>query len=326
MPPRTARRPVLALLAGLPWWARPSAAALDWPSRPMRLVLSYPSGGAPDLFVREIAAAMSQSLGVAVLVDNRPGASGLLGVRAISQSAPDPHTFAYVSSGHVTLAAMNPKFDLLRELKPVCRLTASPLVAVVHADSPHATMAALIAAAQARPGTLAYGSAGPGSPSHMAVAFLQASRRNFQALHVPYKGAVEAINAILGRQIDFTIGVLGAAMPHIVAGTLRPLGVTSPKRVPMLPDVPTIAEAGVGGYAYQAWGGFMAHVETPDAVVARADAAFRSAMRTEGVAGVLARTGALADVSVSPSAFGAQLRIDLGAEQAVVKRLGIVQE
>jgi tripartite-type tricarboxylate transporter receptor subunit TctC len=320
------RRTALGALAGLstigmPAWAQPA-----WPTKSLKFVVPYPAGGAPDSFARQIAEDVARQLGVTIVVENRPGASGLLGMRAVSQAPADQHTFAYIASGQVTLTAMNPKFDLLKELKPVIRLSASPFVAVVNAESPYKTMGDLIAAAQASPGKLSYGSAGPGSPAHMAVEYLEESTKNFKALHVPFKGAVESINAILGGQIDFTIGVLGAAVPHIKAGKLRALAVTTARRVPLLPDVPTIAESGGGSYAYQSWGGFMVHADTPDAVVARAAAAFTTAMQSEGMKRLIANMGSQADVSESPAAFLAQLQRDVAAERLIVKRLGIVQE
>jgi tripartite-type tricarboxylate transporter receptor subunit TctC len=323
---RFSRRHLVGALAGLSLTGVPAWAQSVWPSKPLRFVVPYPAGGPPDGMARQIAEDVSRQLGVTVVVENRPGASGLLGMRAVSQAPADQHTLAYVTSGQVTLTAMNPKFDLLKELKPVIRLSASPFVVVVNAESPYRAMGDLIAAVQASPGKLPFGTAGPGSPAHMAVEYLEESTKNFKALHVPFKGAVESINAILGGQIDFTIAVLGAALPHIKAGKLRALAVSTSRRVAPLPEVPTIAEAGGGSYAYQSWGGFMVHAATPDAVVARASAAFTAAMESEGMKKLLAQTGSQTDISESPAAFMAQLQRDVAAERLIVKRLGIVQE
>lgn len=313
-------------LAGLSALALPICAQTAWPNKPLRFVVPYPAGGSPDSFTRQIGDELARQLGVAVIVENKPGASGLLGVRAVSMAAADQHTFAYVTSGHVTLAAINPKFDLLKEHRMVARLSASPFVALVHAASPHKTMRELIAAVQANPGKLSYGSAGVGSPAHMAVEYLEESTRNFKALHVPFKGAVESINAILGGQIDFTISVLGAALPQVQAGKLRALAMTTPTRHPLLPDVPTIAEAGGGNYAFQAWGGFVMHSDTPENVITRAAAVFAAAMPSEGMKKLLASAGSHADISESPAAFVAQVRQDLATERVITKRLGILQE
>jgi tripartite-type tricarboxylate transporter receptor subunit TctC len=316
----------LTSLAALAATSTPLRAQAAWPSKPLKIVVPYPAGGSPDVFARQLGEELARQLGVTVIIDNKPGASGLLGMRAVSQTAADLHTFAYASSGQVTLTAMNPKFDLLKELKPVVHLSASPFIAVVNADSPIKTMGELIAAVQAQPGKLSFGSAGPGSPAHMAVEYLEESTNNFKALHVPFKGAIESINAILGGQIDFTIGVLGAAAPHIKAGKLRALGITTAKRSPLLPNVPTIAEGGGGNYAFQSWGGMMMHADTPDAVIARAATAFTAAMQSEAVKKLLSNTGSTAEISESPAAFAAQLRRDIATERLIVKRLGIVQD
>ena len=320
------RRQALAGLASLSALAAPVRAQAAWPSKPLRFVVPYPAGGSPDGFTRQMGEELSRQLGATVLVENKPGASGLLGVRAVSLAPADQHTFAYVTSGHVTLSAINPKFDLLKEHRMVARLSASPFIAVVNAASPYKTMRELIAAVQASPGKLSFGTAGVGSPAHLAVEYLEESTRNFKALHVPFKGAVESINAILGGQIDFTISVLGVALPQIQAGKLRALAVTTPTRHVLLPDVPTIAEAGGGNYAFLAWGGFAMHSDTPDAVVARAAAAFAAAMPSDGMKKFLAGAGSHADIIDSPAAFTAQVRQDLATERVIIKRLGIVQE
>lgn len=307
-----------ALCAPLTW------AQSVWPTKPIKLFVPYPAGGAPDTLTRSVAEQLGNVLpGSSIVIENRPGASGLLGARAVSQAPADGHALVYVSSGHVTLAAMNPKFELLKELKPLIRLSASPFVVLVATESPYKTMEDLIRFVQANPGKVNCGTAGPGSPSHMAVEYLEESTKNFKTTLVPFKGAVESINAIMGGHIDMTIGVLGAAVSLIQGGKLRVLAVTTPKRVPLLPNVPTVAEAGGGDYAYQAWGGFMVHPDTPDDVVLRLQAAFQIAMQSDGVKKTMAATGGVPDISASPEAFGAQMARDLTREQLIVKRLGM---
>lgn len=302
-----------------------AAPALVRAAGDLRVVVPYPAGGSPDNSARIVSAEAGRELGMNVVVDNRPGASGLLGARAVSQGHADGATLVYVSSGHVTLAAINPRFELLKELRPVVRLSASPFVAVVSAQSRFKTMADLVAAVQSQPGLVTYGSAGQGSPAHMAVEFLHEATGNFQGLHVPFKGAVESINAILGGQIDFTIGVLGAAMPQINGGRLRALGVTTPQRLPLLPEVPTIAEATGSQYQFMAWGGFMMHSATPDAAVSRLEPALRRGAQSRAYATFLQNSGAGLWLSESPAAFGEQLKRDLVVETQVVRRLNLRQ-
>ncbi|MFM7332280.1 MAG: Bug family tripartite tricarboxylate transporter substrate binding protein [Brachymonas sp.] len=318
------------LLAGLVGMALPSWASAQsaWPSRPVRLVVPYPAGGPPDGFSRVIAQQLGAQLsGATFTVENRPGASGLLGARAVSQGAADGHSLVYATSGHVTLAAMNPRFPLLRELKPVVRLSSSPFVVLVSAESPHKTMGDLIKFVQANPGKVNCGTAGPGSAAHLAVEYLEETTKNFKTTLVPFKGAVESINAILGGQIDMTIGVLGAAVQLVRAGKLRALAVTTPRRVALLPDLPTVAESGGGSdYAFTAWGGFMMHADTPDDLVARVESALKTAMQNEEVRKFVQSTGSMPDISESPAAFGAQLARDITRETSIVKRLGMTME
>lgn len=293
-------------------------------SRPIKIVVPYPAGGAPDGFSRAVAESLSaQFPGTSVVVDNKPGASGLLGVRAVSQALVDQHTLAYVASGHVTLAAMNPRYQMLKELRPVARMTAAPFVVLVSSQSPYKSLSDLIRFAQANPGKLNCGTAGPGSAAHLAVEYLEESTKDFKTTLVPFKGAVESIQAIVGGQIDMTIAVLGAALPLIRGGKLRALAVTTPKRVGVLPDVPTVAEAGGGDYAFIAWGGFMMHPDTATDIVGRMNQALNNAMQSEVVQRYITATGGLSDVSASPEAFGMQIARDIVREQAIVKRLGM---
>lgn len=186
--PHLTRRSALATLAATPWLGRSALAQPDWPSRTIRIVVPYPAGGAPDVATRVLAEQLGPLLKTSVIVEAKPGASGLIGMRTVTGSAADGHTLAYVSTGQVTLSATHPKFDLLKEFKPVIRVTSSPFVVLVAAHSPYKTLPELIAAVQAGHGKLSYGTAGPGSPSHMAVAYLEQTQPGFQALHVPYKG------------------------------------------------------------------------------------------------------------------------------------------
>jgi tripartite-type tricarboxylate transporter receptor subunit TctC len=321
----TTRRQALAWSAAalsLPGTAMRARAAGEM-LRDMRIIVPYPAGGSPDTTTRVLSTEVSRDLGINIVIENRPGASGLLGARAVSQGPADGTMMVYVTSGHVTLSAINPRFNLLSELRPVVRLSASPFVALVSAQSPYQTMGELVAAAQAQPGKLSFGTAGQGSPAHMAVEFLHEATGNFRALHVPFKGAVESINAILGGQIDFTIGVLGAAVPQIRAGRLRALGVTTASRHPLLPQVPTIAEATRTRYEYVAWGGLMMHPQAPDALVARLDQAYRKALQSDAAQKHNSATGGQAWPSESPMAFAEQLRADLEVERAIVRRLNL---
>lgn len=321
--PQPTRRTAIGALVAAPWIGRTAMAQPDWPSRPIRIVVPYPAGGTPDATTRVLAEQLGPMLKTSVIVEAKPGASGLIGMRAVTASAADGYTVGYVSTGQVTLSAMNPKFDLLKELKPVVRLTSSPFGVLVGGASPYKTLQELAAAVRAQPGKLSFGTAGPGSPAHMAVAYLEDAVKDFQALHVPFKGAVESINAILAGQIDFTIGVLGAAVPHIKAGKLRILAVTPARRVALLPEVPTVAEALGISYGFQSWGGFMVPAGTPDDVIDRLAAGFVQAAGSEAFKRYLQGAGGELDLVSSPAEFRKRLVPALDTERRIVQRLGL---
>lgn len=320
LPRRSALQWLGALGASL---ALPAQAQAAWPSKPPRMFVPYPAGGAPDGTARVFGEQIARILGTSVVVENRPGGSGLVGLRAMTAQAADAHTLVFVTSGHVTLSALTPQFDLLRETRLVTRLTNSPFGLVVHADSPYQTTQDLIRAIQAKPGTISYGSAGPGSPSHMAVEYMEEAIAGFNALHVPFKGAVESVTAILGKQIDFTVGVLGTLLPQIQSGKLRALGVTTPSRLALAPQIPTLAEGGILGYQYAAWGGICMHKDTPEAVVQRLHQALVEAGATEPVRSFIQKIGAVTDLTESPKAFVAATEKEIARERSIVKRLGM---
>lgn len=319
------RRRALALLAALPWIPSPARAQGHWPERELRVVVPVPAGGAVDLLVRALAEQMRQSLGKAVVVDNRPGAGGLLGTKIASQAAPDGYTLAYIHSGLVTVQAMNPKLDLLKEFRMVARLTHGPFGLAVRADSPYKTAQELFAAVRAQPGKLTFGSGGVGSPAHLAVEHLEDKLPGFKALHVPYKAAIETVNAIIGGQVDFTISVLGTLTPLVQSGKLRLLAVTGRSRLSIMPDVPTLTEAAVPGYVFEPWGSFAVPAGTPDAVVDRIFQVLPAALASAPVKELVVRGGSVVEL-IDGRTFAAQLARDIVAEQALVKRLGMTAD
>ena len=317
------RRSALAIMgAGI---ALPCALLAQgaWPTRGVKVVVPYPAGGAPDAFGRLLAEQLGAYFNQAFVVENKPGANGLIGARAVSQGAADNHALLYLNSQHVTLQALNPQFNILNEFKVISRLTSSPFVCVVGAKSPHKTMAELSAAVAANPGKLTFGSAGIGSPAHMAVEYLEDKLPAFKALHIPYKGAVESVNAILSHQIDFSIMVLGTAIPQIQGGNLRALAVTSPRRLPVLPDVPSISEAVAPGYAYDAWAGLAMAASTTDDVIAHVFKAAQAVAVSAQSREMSLRNGSLVSLSASSREFADQIARDVQLEQMIVKKLGV---
>jgi tripartite-type tricarboxylate transporter receptor subunit TctC len=294
-----------------------------WPTRPVKVVVPYPAGGSPDLFARVVARELSGIYGQPFNIDNKPGGSALIGARAVSQNPNEIHAMAYVTSGHVTVQAMDPSFNLLTEFKLISRMSNSPYVCVVNAKSPYKTMADLVAAAKANPGKLTYGSAGVGSPAHMAVEYLEEKLPVFKALHIPYKGAVESANAILGGQIDFGIMVLGTAVPHLKGGLLRALAVTTNRSVQPIPEVPTISDTVAPGYLFGAWGGFAMPTGTPDDLVARMYKALMTVSTSAALIEETKRTGSFISMSESPKEFAEQIARDVATEAVILKKLAL---
>ena len=299
------------------------ARAQAWPGKPIRIVVPYPAGGSPDGTARRIAEKLTAQLGQPILVENRPGAAALIGAKAVATAAADGYTLAYLSSAHATVQAMGGKLDLEREFAPITMVGVSPFVAVVNAASPWTTLEAFVAAARSKPGTLTYGTAGTGSPAHIAVERIRERLPGLDLVHVPFKGAIESTNALAGGQIDFAVGVMGVCLPHLKAGRLRALAVTTPQRVRLLPQVPTMQEAGVAEYRFDAWGGFAAPAGTPDAIVARLHEAIVRASLEPDYREYAEATGALVQTSASPQAFAREIAATLVVERGTVERLGL---
>ena len=307
------------MLAGAAGLARAQA----WPVRPIRVIVPFPAGGSPDVTARRIAEKIAVTLGQPVLVENRPGAAALIGAKAVSTAAPDGYTLGYLSSGHATVQAITGKLDVEKEFKPIAMVGTSPFLAVVNPASPWKTLREFLDAARAQPGRLTVGTAGVGSPAHIAFERIRERLPGLDLVHVPFKGAIESYNAIIGGQIDFSVSVLGAALPHLQAQRLRPLAVTTAERLAVLPAVPTMIEAGVPGYRFDAWGGFSAPAGTPDEIIARLHAAIARAANEPDYRAFAESQGAQVMVSASPQAFAREIAETLAVERATVQRLGL---
>jgi tripartite-type tricarboxylate transporter receptor subunit TctC len=249
----------------------PGARAEQWPSRTLRLIVPFPPGGATDLFGRLVGAEVAQSVGQAVVIDNRPGAGGNIGTREVVAAAPDGYTFLL---GTVGTNAINPtlygnlSYDVRKSLIAVSSLGSSPNVLVVNPKLPVKSVAELTAMARARPGKLNMGSSGNGSSIHMCGE-LYKHLAHVDIVHVPYRGGGPAMTDLLGGQIDLMFDNFATSYPHIVNGSLRALAVTGLTRSASLPDVPTMVEAGVAGYEATPWSGVFAPAGTDMAIVSR---------------------------------------------------------
>jgi len=248
-------------------------AAQDYPTKPVRIIVPFAASGPADVYARFLAQRLQEALGQTFIVDDRPGAGSIIGTDAVAKSAPDGYTLLLMSNTHTvneSLIATKP-FQLMRDFTPIAAINSSDLVLVARSGLPVTTLAELIAAAKAKPGGLSYASSGPGTPYHMAGELFKAMA-GVSILHIPYKGSSGARSDVLGGQVDLMFDAVPTMSEHIRAGKVKALGTTGTARSAVLPDVPTIAEAGVAGYEATIWLGLMAPKNTPAAIVSKLNA------------------------------------------------------
>ena len=263
------RRLVIAL--GLITTLAPMAQAQNWPNRPIRLIVPFPPGGGTDAFARPLSKVLSQNLGQQVVIDNRGGAGGTLGAELAAKSPADGYTFLVGAVHHTIAVSLYPKlgYDLVKDLTPVTLVSYVPNVVVVNPQQvPARNFADFQAYVRANPGRLNYASAGNGTTHHLTVELWKTLTRSF-ATHIPYRGAGPALQDLLAGQVDFMFDGLGSSIAHIRAGKLVPLAVSSSQRSFAMPDVPTLAEAGVAGYEARTWYALWAPAGTPRDIVLR---------------------------------------------------------
>jgi len=248
-----------------------AAAAQAYPAKPVRLIVPSGPGGPPDIRARWLAEKLSPALGQPVIVDNKSGAGGIIGTEAGARSAPDGYTILLTHQGTV---AINPHiyarlgYDPLKDFAPVSRLVVSALLLAVHPDAPVKSVGELLQLAKQSPGKLTYGSPGTGTPPHLAAELFK-RMAGIDTLHVPYKSPAPALFDLMGGRLSYTFDSLAIQMPQVKAGKIRALGVTSGQRLASLPEIPTVAEAGLPGFEYWSWMGICAPAGTPRPIVAR---------------------------------------------------------
>jgi tripartite-type tricarboxylate transporter receptor subunit TctC len=242
----------------------------QFPAKPVRVVVAFSPGGVTDIIARTLGGKLAELWGQSVVVENRPGAGGSIGTVAVAKSPADGYTLLVHSSGYAINAALNPAlpYDPRKDLAEVAPLGSQPMVLVVSPASGIRSVRELIAAARAKPGELAYGSSGIGSGAHMNGEKFRIAT-GVELIHVPYKGGADAINDTIAQRLGFTFNTVTLALPHIREGRLRALGVSTARRSALLPDVPSIAEAGVPGFEFSFWNGLWAPAGTPPQVVER---------------------------------------------------------
>jgi tripartite-type tricarboxylate transporter receptor subunit TctC len=315
-----------ALIAGLGLPAAP-AAAQDYPHRPITLVVPFPPGGSTTIVARIVADKMSEALGQSIVVDNRGGAGGTVGSRAVAKSAPDGYTILLGYTGTLAIAPTlygNVGYDPRKDFEPIGRIGTAPNTLVVHPSIPVHSVAELIAYAKANPGKLNYGSAGIGTVSHVCGEYF-ATAAGVKLTHIPYKGTGPAITDLLGGHIPMAFAPVPATHENVKAGKLRMLAVTSAIRSTLLPDVPTIAEAALPGFEAVLRYGFVAPPGTPPAIIERLNAALNTALKSEDVRARLAVDGA-EPLPSTPAEYGADIDREETQWSQVVKASGAKAE
>jgi len=299
------------------------ASAQGWPSRPVHVVVPYPAGGPNDIIVRMVGKRLGETLGEPIVVENRPGAGGNIGTYSVAKSAPDGYTLVSVGPGALIINPLLGKvpYDTMRDFAPVTIMAVAPNALVAHPSFPAKSVKDLIALAKRKPGAINYASGGTGSTPHLAAA-LFAVMAGVQLTHVPYKGTGPATADLVGGQVQIAFLGIPTVLPHIRSGKLRALAVTGARRSPELPDVPTVAEAGVPGYELSPWYGLLAPAGTPSAVVARLAAEATKIVREPAMREQLVAQGA-EPAGGTPEEFARTLRSDAALWKKVVKDAGI---
>lgn len=251
-------------------WAQGADGAGGWPTRPIKILVGFAPGGATDLVARAIAQKLQEALGQPVTVENKPGGGSNIGAELAAHAEPDGYTLLLGTIANATNMSLyrNLKYDTLRDFAPITQVMAAPSVLVVTPSLPVNNLKELIALAKAKPGTLTYASSGAGGSPHLAGVLLE-QRAGIQMIHVPYKGAAPALADVIAGQVNLGFKTALSAIPSMQAGRLRPIAVAAAKRLPQIPDVPTMAEAGIPDFEVSSWNGLLAPAKTPPAIIAR---------------------------------------------------------
>jgi len=261
-----------AAAAGRAW-------ADSYPSKAVKIVVPYAPGGANDIVARLVAQKLTDAMGQPVIVENKPGASGNLGAEQVARAPADGYTLILVTTGHTIAPSLykNLRYNIRTDLAPVTEFTSGPLLVMVNPSSPYKTVADVIAASKAKPNLINFGSAGNGSSTHLATELL-ASMAGIKMTHIPYTGSMPAMQDVMSGNAQLVMDLMLSAAPQVAGGRLRAIGITSAKRSPQLPDVPTVAESGLPGFEVGVWNGLMAPAGTPKPVIDKLNAEIRKVL------------------------------------------------
>jgi tripartite-type tricarboxylate transporter receptor subunit TctC len=300
-----------------------AASAQSYPSRPMRFVLPFPPGGGTDTIARLISGPLSERIGQQVVIDNRPGANAIIGTDVAARAAPDGHTMLYAIPANLSVNSTLYKqlpHDPSRDFAPVIQIGTVALLLVVHPSLPVKTVNDLVRLARARPGQLNFSSSGHGSSAHLAVELIK-SMANVDMVHVPFKGGGPALNAVIAGEVQLSSNTMIAQLPHVKAGRLRAVAVTTDTRVPALPEVPAIGETLIG-YGSSIWHGIVVPKATPASAVRRLNSELNAILKLVELRERLFTSG-VEPIGGSPEAFGALIDADTAKYGKLLKDIGL---
>jgi tripartite-type tricarboxylate transporter receptor subunit TctC len=302
-----------------------ASAQSSFPSKAVRVLVPYPAGGGVDVLTRTLGDVVSKQWGQSIVVENRPGAGGVIASQAVATSPPDGYTLIMVASGHATNPYLYSKipYDTFKDFTAISLLASSPNILLVRADSPFKTVADVIAAAKAKPGSLSFAHAGTGTSTHLAGELLK-NLAKIDLNAIPYKGGAPSINDLLGGQIPLSFNNGPESVGQLQAGTLRALAVTTADRAPFLPNVPSMSEA-VPGYDTGVWWGLLGPGGMPPEVLAKLSRDFVAALNTDAVKERLTKLGAL-PIGSSPQQFDAKIHADYEKWGPIIKAAGMTAE
>jgi len=316
----------LALCAFLLAQAGPHAALAQepWPAKPIRLIVPFPPSGGTDLLSRELAAAIAAATKWTIVIDNRPGAGGNIGLEAAAKAAPDGYTIAMGQTSNLAINPAlyaKPPFDALKDFAPIVLVSAQPLILVVASQAPYRSLADLVAAAKAKPGALNMGSPGNGTVGHIGGELFQRIA-GIRCIHVPYKGAGPAVTDLMGGSIDLYFGNSQSVATLVSSGRLRAIAVTSAKRMAVFPAVPAVAQSGYPGFEAGTWSGLVAPAGTPKAIVERINAEAGKALLRKDLLDKLAADGS-EPMGGSPQRFADFIQAEHAKWGTVIREAGI---
>lgn len=317
----TVRAALLGLGLCLPWTA-PVLAQGSYPTKPIRFIVPWPPGGGTDILSRLVTNKLSERLGWQIVVDNKPGAGGNIGLDAAAKANADGYTLVM---GQTSNLAINPTlyaklpYDPVRDFTPITLVSSVPIAITVGAKSPYTSLSGLVAAAKGKPEQIVFASPGNGTVAHLAGELFQ-QVAGIKFIHVPYKGAAQAIPDLIGGRVQLYMSSLETAMPQVKGGNIRAVALTSLKRSPSLPDVPTVAESGYKGFEASTWFGVLAPTGTPAAIVNRVNQEIVKVLQLPDVREKMVDGGG--DIVTGPAAFGALIKSDLPKWSRIVKESG----